>query len=286
LIYNAKSVGHLYSNAMYPILLKIGEHHLTSWVFFALVGSWIAYFIVKLGLLRLGMRQGEISAFFLTALAIWFVGANIGQRLTVDFSSYGIAGIFRPIGFSGYMLYGGVILCALYASAFWWISGWHRRIPLLHFWDLGSYALMWAFAFGRLGCTFYGCCYGKPSGAWPGYKLNYERWDHNASLFPQTLKDVSLHPATLYEALGLFAIALTVMILRKRQSPERLLKPGRITWLCWMLYAALRFAVEFIRYDDRGAPSLGLYPSQWIAALTIATGIVIAISLRNKKPVA
>ena len=48
-------------------------------------------------------------------------------------------------------------------------------------------------------------------------------------------------------------------------------------------YAGLRFAVEFLRGDDRGAFTLGLSPSQWVAlAAVVVTAAVLATRRRAK----
>lgn len=112
-----------------------------------------------------------------------------------------------------------------------------------------------AHGFGRIGCFFAGCCYGKETDSFLGVK------------FPALPNPV--HPTQLYEASFLFLLfALFSYLLIKKKFKYNL--P-----LYFMLYGAFRFLIEFIRGDDRGE-FVGIFsPSQFWSVLMIAGGAVL-----------
>lgn len=77
---------------------------------------------------------------------------------------------------------------------------------------------------GRLGCFVGGCCYGAPI-------------SEGSSV---------LHPAQLYEAVLDLALALTLYLMRDGQRP-----PGLRFRYYLLGYAAIRFAMDFFRGDEK-----------------------------------
>lgn len=120
-------------------------------------------------------------------------------------------------------------------------------------------------AFGRIGCFFAGCCYGKPTNSFLGV------------LFPGHV--VKVHPTQLYEAaflLILFAIC-SFLILKFR------FKHNMSVYL--IAYGIFRFSLEFLRDDDRGQLVAGVSPSQFWSLLMVAMGIglVFLVNYFSKK---
>lgn len=265
---------------MYPVLLERNGQVITSWVVMALIGAWVAYFSLDHDLRLKKVKGLRTGWFFLGAVLSWFIGAYLGQSITVG-RTIGIF-TFGRFHFSGYVLYGGVIGSLIYGSIAWALGDWKKRIGLEEFGDLGAVALLWAMMFGRFGCTLYGCCYGTPAGNWPGYTLSYAHWDFRTGPFPLELDGVKLHPATLYEAFGILVILMIAYRLRPlTEGTRRRLGPGSIAMICWASYGVLRFSVEFIRGDPRGNPCLGLYPSQWIAIVTTLAAVYRLICIQK-----
>ena len=78
-----------------------------------------------------------------------------------------------------------------------------------------------------------------------------------------------VHPTQLYESLaslGISAFCALYLWPRKRYD-------GHVMVGFLVLYAVARFAIEFLRRDDRGIAILST--SQWIALAMIIVGIVI-----------
>jgi len=262
---------------MYPILMNFSGHILSSWVFMAVIGTWAAVFSIQYDLEKRKIPFWQFLVFMGGMLACWFAGAQLGQILTVGTSTVRLQ---KNLQVSGLMLYGGVLSCILSGAILWWVLGWPRKLLIQELWDCGTLALCWAFLFGRIGCALYGCCYGTPSGSWPGYLLNADRWpsrwDVTAHPFPRELLGVTLHPTPLYEAFGFFGIlvALTWIRSQEEKKPGRF-PPGVPGWICWISYGIVRFFLEFIRLDPRGPLHFGLSPSQCIALTMVSIGVFL-----------
>ena len=93
--------------------------------------------------------------------------------------------------------------------------------------------------FGRIGCNFAGCCYGKICSLPWAITFNSSH-----SIAPT---GISLHPTQLYSAFYNLLIFLALMFLRKQKKFN-----GQIICFYMIFYSIARFSVEFFRGDDRG----------------------------------
>lgn len=141
----------------------------------------------------------------------------------------------------GLMFYGGLIL-AIVVFFTWCAVKRERPLALA---DLFASVLPLGHAFGRIGCFFYGCCYGRDSDAWcavvfpPG----------SPSWFEHGRRAVSVLPTQLFEAAALIALFLLLFLIRRRNGILR--REGVLTGAYLIGYAAIRFGMEFLRGDPR-----------------------------------
>ncbi len=123
-----------------------------------------------------------------------------------------------------------------------------------------------AHAFGRVGCFFAGCCYGKPTDSFLGVQ------------FPHL--SYKVHPTQLYEAIFLFALCAVCFWLIIRKNFKHNLSVYLTS------YGVFRFCLEFLRGDDRGQ-FLGtmISPSQfWSICMVIAgVGVYFLLEWAYKK---
>lgn len=165
----------------------------------------------------------------------------------------------------GFVFYGGLaggILGLMVCKKICGISVWKYAetyipcLPLVH-------------AFGRIGCMLTGCCYGIP---YDGIgAIAY----HHSIIAPN---NIALFPVQVVEAGAdlLIVVILLVYIFKKRKSHQ-----NSILLYC-TLYAAVRFILEFLRYDlDRGQ-FLWFSTFQWISLAVIG---IVAIYGFGKKGV-
>ena len=157
---------------------------------------------------------------------------------------------------NGYVVYGGIIGGALASLIYCRV----KKERFLPYFDLVMPAVSFAQGFGRLGCFFAGCCYGRETDAWYGITF------HNSSFAPNGVK---LIPTQLISAAGDFIIcALLLWFASKRP------KTGRVAAAYLVLYGIGRFAVEFLRNDYRGSVGV-LSTSQLISIGAVIGGIVL-----------
>ncbi len=140
----------------------------------------------------------------------------------------------------GFVYYGGFIF-AFIAS---WIYCRLQKISLAAWADFMTVFVSAAYALGRFGCFFEGCCFGR-------------------------MTDVSWaiqgrHPTQIYMIVAEFILLAAVILSEKKLKPF----PGRLFLLWATFHAATRFIIEFYRDDGRGQFIAGLSISQWIS-LTI-----------------
>jgi phosphatidylglycerol:prolipoprotein diacylglycerol transferase len=216
---------------MHPILLRFGSFEIHTYGVLVAIG-----FLV--GLLTAAQRAKSegIDPERINDLGVWLIVAGMaGGKLfhIVFFWNEFIQG-WREAGISslreGFVFYGGFICAALVTIGYTRA----KRLPLAKIADAFAPSIALGHMFGRLGCLFEGCCYGKVCSL---------PW---AVRFPRThvTGGVPVHPTELYEAAGnlLIFTGLSMYYCRKRWD-------GQIWWVYVLSYAVLRFVVEFFRGD-------------------------------------
>jgi phosphatidylglycerol:prolipoprotein diacylglycerol transferase len=160
------------------------------------------------------------------------------------------------------VFYGGLIGAMLVG----WLYMRSRKLPLWPTMDVFAPAIALGHGIGRLGCFAAGCCWGVET------HLPWAVTFHNpeAARFGTPL-DLPLHPTQLYEAAGEFLIFVFLLWRWRRPHGE-----GQIIGLYLVLYGVLRFAVEFVRFQQETRPWGGpLSDDQWISIGLFVIGAVL-----------
>jgi phosphatidylglycerol:prolipoprotein diacylglycerol transferase len=171
----------------------------------------------------------------------------------------------------GLAYYGGLIAAS--ASGLWFLK--REHFPLGKTCDAVATVLPIGLFFGRLGCFFGGCCFGTVTDkrfaiAFPAYSAASEKQFRDGLLSSKALASLPVHPTQLYEAAGCLAIAFAIGIwLHPRKRFE-----GQVMLAFLALYAVLRFVLEYLRDDDRGA-LLGLSTSQLVGLAVLLSVAVL-----------
>lgn len=178
---------------------------------------------------------------------------NIGliARL-ISLGGYTLPQIAKAFLQGGFVFYGG-LFGAMAAAV---ISARYFDIDVVPTLQLLIPAMPLAHAFGRLGCHIVGCCYGCETHG--TLHIVYE-----ASEFAPA--GVPLFPVQIVEAGGDIVIFLILMILFNKAD---------ILWLYMVLYAALRFTLEFARGDTARGIYGPLSVSQWISLAVLAVCVL------------
>jgi phosphatidylglycerol:prolipoprotein diacylglycerol transferase len=222
---------------MYPILFQFGRFSIYAYGFFIALG-----FVTTLILASLKIRKSKAGISFGNLVDLFFytvLSAIIGSRtlfVLIHFDDYrqNPMQIFK-IWEGGLVFYGGLLL-AIGVSL--WYMRWHR-LPIWKVADLISPLIALGLFFGRIGCFFAGCCYGKETSL--PWAIIFRHPDSLAPL------NIPLHPTQLYDAANGLAIFFFLSWMERRKTFD-----GQIFWLFLFLYTITRFSIETLRGDPRG----------------------------------
>lgn len=159
------------------------------------------------------------------------------------------------LSFEGFVVFGGII-GAIIALYFYCKV---KKLDLLVYLDLMAPSVALAQAFGRGGCFLAGCCYGRETDSWLGVVFTHSAYAPNG---------VKLLPTQLFMSAGDFLLMLILLWYSRKERMK-----GRTTMLYLILYSLGRFALEFLRNDNRGTVGI-LSTSQFIGILTAIAGAI------------
>lgn len=229
-----------------------------------LVASFVMAFF------RVRKAQGDTDALFIIA-ALAIGAALAGAKLLYLLVSYTPsqlwaalkAGDFSVLSGSGLVFYGGLLGGILGALAGVRLAGVKSSFSL--YCNAIVPAIPLGHTFGRLGCFMSGCCYGLPySGP---FSVRFIRVGITEPVFP-----VQLLEAALNLLLCLFLLHYTT---KTRSGAQSL-------WLYTLLYAVLRFLLEFLRGDSIRGFIGGLSISQWLSAWIALASVACQLIYRRR----
>ncbi|MDR2670563.1 MAG: prolipoprotein diacylglyceryl transferase [Oscillospiraceae bacterium] len=246
---------------MHPFLSLFGRQ-ISSYGLMAVLGCALAGVLVLLRCRRLAFPRADAVNLFVLCI----VGALIGAKLTFLLTNIPRAVrhwtlvAARPwdsfLALSGGLVfYGGVI--GGFLAALWYLR--RFRLPFAAAADLFAPAIPAGHMLGRVGCFLGGCCYGAEASWGPVFR-------HSPLL---EANGVPRLPVQLFEAAGNLLICLVLLWYERRPHV-----PGRTLALYLLLYAPLRFALEFFRGDAARGFAFGVSTSQWISVLLFAAGLL------------
>ncbi|MGN0854504.1 MAG: prolipoprotein diacylglyceryl transferase [Kiritimatiellia bacterium] len=208
-------------------------------------------------------RPRDLSGLILLLVIAGVAGARLAHVIEYWHQDGFDAHLLRAFRFweGGLVFYGGLIAASA-AFLVWWRV---RRVDFFATADILAVALPLGHAFGRLGCFFNGCCWGRRSDAWYAVR------------FPATSFCGSdpVIPTQLLESAALFTLFAALFFIYRRFR--------RYTTALYLIaYGMLRFGIEFLRADDR--PDLGgLSSAQVVSLAALAIGLVfLGINLRHR----
>lgn len=226
----------------------------------AVAGILIAGFYACILSKRRNLDDNDMILFLLVTA----IGVFIGGHLVYGLTQLQNAPLLLQVGslreflrfgylfFGGSVFYGGLLGGMIAGSLYirkkkWEFSAYAdimaSTVPLFH-------------VFGRLGCFLSGCCYGIEFV--PG--ITYQH------ALVELANGVSRFPVQLVEA----GINLLLFLLLHRMFQKGTCC-GILFQLYLLMYAPVRFALEFLRGDDYRGIFFGLPTSQWISLLLLIT---------------
>lgn len=245
--------------------------------------SLLVAFVVALWRCRArALPLRESGEALLASVAVGFLGARLGFWLSHP-SEPSLESVSLLGGLSSMP---GLVLGGLYLA--WFSSRQERSFVALA--DAVAPAVLLGLALGRLACFFHGCDFGAPTDSflavtypaeWPGGMADgsylqspislYQHSEAFAARFPEWVPyleayddrsqgaplSLPVHPLPLYEAVACLLLGALAW---------RFSKGGAFFSL--VLYAAVRFLVDFFRGDDEPLYA-SLTLAQWVATLAL-----------------
>lgn len=259
---------------MYPEIFRIGNFPINTYGVFLAVAFLCAILIA----VRLARRDGLPSE-KIYDLSLWMLLAGlVGSKILMLFTEPEYRenpALFLSLDFlrSGGVFYGGL----LGAMAVGYFLMKRYKLPWWKTADACAPGIAIANFFGRQGCFAAGCCWGKPTTLPWGVK--FTELGHQITGVPT---DAHLHPTQLYESFAMLLVFLFLLWLHKRKRFN-----GQVILAYALLYAVIRFSIEFVRDDPRGdvfglTSLTGLSTSQLIS-LVIGIAALILLIVRRRR---
>ena len=224
-----------------------------------------------------GLRRGYDRNAWLFVLASCFLGGIIGSRIIfITFDNFNIYSIITGIeGIDQKSFLGGVLGGIIGAATARRIAGFKYSIM-----DNFILPVFIAHAIGKIGCLIDGCCFGTITTVPWGIKYGSGSFAYNTQLNLNLIdstatSSLAIHPVAVYEIL----ISL-VIILSQKKIREWLKSPGSACYFSMIIYAVLRFVIEFTRYGEDQSYGLSNANIGILAAL-IPLSLIIILRERN-----
>ena len=236
---------------MHPVFIHLGHFAIHSYGVCVALG-----FLVGLTLATRRAKAEGLPSETISNLGVWLIIAGMlgGKLFHVIFFWNDVLAGWRFSGVAslreGFVFYGGFIGASVATIVYCR----RHQLPLWKVADIFAPSVALGHAFGRLGCFFNGCCYGRACDL---------PW---AIHFPGHA--TAVHPTQLYEVTSnlLIFAGLSVCYRHKRFD-------GQVWWLYVLSYGVLRFGVEFFRGDYPYHLAGGFTIGQAIAAVLIVIAL-------------
>lgn len=245
-------------------LFSIGRFTVHGYGLMIGIGFMAATIVGSILAKRRGLSDSDYTNMAILVLVIGFMGGKL-LHMIVEWKAL-LTDPMSVIGSAGFVVYGGIITGIMTIVVYCKV----KKIEIFRYMDLFAVSVPLNQALGRIGCLLAGCCYGKETAS--AFSLVFPP----SSMAPPGVK---LLPTQPIMAAGNFLIFAVLLILYVK---NRLDAPGTATGLYLILYSAGRFAIEFLRDDERGSVGF-LSTSQFIAIFTFAAGVAIIAFVRKKK---
>jgi phosphatidylglycerol:prolipoprotein diacylglycerol transferase len=259
---------------MYPEIFRIGNFPINTYgVFLALAFLGAIMVTVRLGA-RDGLPRERIYDLCLWMLLSSLVGSKLLMMLTEpEYRDHPSQLFSLDFLRSGGVFYGGLlgaIACGYFLMRRYKLPWWKTADACAPGIALGN-------VLGRQGCFSAGCCWGKPTNLPWGVK--FTQLGHEITGVPT---GVALHPTQLYESLAMVIVFLFLLWLHRHRRFS-----GQVILTYAVAYAAIRFAIEFLRDDPRGdllglTTLTGLSTSQLIGIVVGISALVLLITRWRK----
>lgn len=266
---------------MYPEIFRIGNFPINTYGVLLALAFLSALLIASRLAARDGLPRERVYDLGLWMLLAAIVGSKALMLFTEpEYREDPARLISLDFLRSGGVFYGGLIAAVL--AGYFLIR--RYKLPWWKTADAFAPGIALGNAIGRQGCFAAGCCWGKPTTL--PWGVEFTEAGHEVTGVPL---GIHLHPTQLYESFGALIIFFFLLWLHRRKRFS-----GQVILFYGVLYAVMRFTIEFFRDDPRGDIAglttwTGLSTSQMLSLIIGITGLVFLIlrwrrAILEKKP--
>lgn len=237
---------------MHPDLFSIGPFHVKTYGLCMALGFLAAWQVLAWLCRRAGRKAEPMS----NLIMLMMVSGVVGSRAAYVIEHWGAEFANHPerivrVDQGGLMFYGGLILAVVVFFA-WCFAKRERVLPLA---DMLTVVIPLGHAFGRVGCFFFGCCYGRVSSspcavAFPRASPAWYEQVNAGLLQPSAAKSLAVLPTQLFESAAVLALFAALLLVHRRFAQSR---AGLVSGCYFIGYACIRFMLEVLRGDPRAA---------------------------------
>lgn len=225
---------------------------------------------------RHGVDDDDLRGITLWIMVTGFIGAHVLDVLMYEPHKLAEDPLILFKLWDGISSYGGFVGGALgYMFFVWW-----KRLQWSLMADICIVGLLPAFSIGRIGCTIVHDHPGSPTDFFLGF-------DYPAG-FVANLSGVHepmrLHNLALYELA--YLIPVNAVVLWMAFKKVKRMPAGFLAVLTGLLYAPVRFFLDYLRWDKTDPRYAGLTFAQWCSIVAFAVAVLVAIRIYKSGKVA
>ena len=248
---------------MFPDLIKIGNFTIHTYGVLVALGLISAYLIAIYFAKRENLNKTHVENLFIYTVLGGIVGARIAYVIEhrEEFKSLvDVIAVWNGgIDWFGAFIGGAIVLIFLLKK---------YKLPILKIGDIAGISVVLGHAFGRIGCTCAGCCYGRPVPENSPFKdIAIVFPNHPDTVAPS---GIPLYPTQPAEAIGNFLIFVILFIMYRNKKFDGEILAGYL-----ILYGLERFLLEFWRGVTPPLPVINLTWNQIVSILMILVGFTI-----------
>jgi phosphatidylglycerol---prolipoprotein diacylglyceryl transferase len=231
---------------------------------------------------RHGVDDDDIRSLTIWVIVTGFIGAHVLDVLMYEQDRLDKEGPVLLLKlWDGISSYGGFVGGAL--GYFFWIW-WKRMTPGLIA-DTTAVGLLPAFSIGRIGCTVVHDHVGRATTSPLG--VDYPRAElYNRGLldeFESKAEIIRAHNLAMYELAYLIPVNIFILWLAfSRAKPGRQMPAGMIAVLTGLLYAPVRFFLEYWRLNTSDPRYVGMTFAQWCSIVAFLGAAYTLYLLKQK----
>lgn len=220
---------------MHPVLFEVGGIPINTFGVMIAIGVMIATIIFRKRASSYGIKPETALDLGFWLVIFGTLGARLAYiLLNLNYFMSHQHELFT-VRFEGLTSYGALITGI--PTILYWSK--KHRISLVSLLDAISVPYLVGHSFGRIGCFFNGCCYGRYTEN-PSWGMIFPKIDH-----------MHHYPTQIYDSLLTFIAILIIIFLERRQS----LKPTQSFYLCFISYNLIRIFEEIWRQGPGGTAS-------------------------------